>query len=253
MKDKDRDLVASLQKAIRIISTYSEDKTLQSIEQLSKSTGFPKTTVHRIVQTLVLEGWMIQDSYSKRYGLGYGLLGLEKLVLLHENLIKICDPYMRMLKDSLNETVTLSVLDKDHSLCIHKIDTEHYIKLTSKVGATMPLYAGSTAKCLLAFQDDSFIREYLENTDLIPFTKNTVTDPEQIFKDLQEIRKQGFSKSESEVDMDTFTVSVPIIDKKSNVFACISISCPTYRYSKELEEEMIRLALKTKNDINGKI
>jgi IclR family KDG regulon transcriptional repressor len=253
MRGKDKDIVSSLQKAIKIINTYSEDDMLQSIEQLSKRTGYPKTTVHRIVQTLVLEGWMIQDSYSKRYGLGYGLLGLEKLVLLHENLIKICDPYMKKLKDTLNETVTLSVLEKDHSLCIHKIETEHHVKLTSKVGSTMPLYAGSTAKCLLAFQDDSFIREYLYNTELIQFTNKTVTDPEQIIKDLLEIRKQGYSKSESEVDVDTFTVSVPIINKKSNVFCCISISCPTYRYSKKLEEDMIRLALKTKNDINGKI
>lgn len=253
LETKEKDIIASIQKAIRIIETFSEDNTLQSVQELCNKTGYAKTTVHRIVQTLVYEGWMIQDIYSKRYGLGYGLLGYEKLILVQESLIKVCDPIMRRLRDEFNETVTLVVIERNHGRCIHKIESEHHIKLISKVGGDVPLYAGATGKTILAFQSSDNIKTYLEDTKLEKFTEYTIIEKDAILKELEKIRAEGYVTTESEVDVDTFTVSVPIFQKGNSVLGCISISCPTYRYTHEGEEKMIRWVLNACDEINTKI
>jgi IclR family transcriptional regulator, KDG regulon repressor len=250
---RDKELIASIQKAIRIIETFSEDDILQSIQELSEKTGYAKTTVFRIVQTLVHEGWMIQDFYSKRYGLGYGLLGYEKLVMVQESLIKICDPIMRRLRDELNETVTLVIIERDHGRCIHKIESEHHIKLISKVGKTIPLYAGATAKCILAFQDKNYIENYLDKTVLEEFTEYTIVDKSKLMKELRKIKDRGYAESESEVDKDTFTVSAPVFTKGISAIGCISVSCPKYRYNEEIEQKMVSLTLEAVGEINRKV
>lgn len=253
MAIKEKGLIGSIQKAIKIIETFSEDESLQSLQEITDKTGYAKTTVHRILQTLVYEGWMMQDEYSKRYGLGYGLLGYEQLVLVKESLIKVCDPYMKKLRDQFNETVTLVVFERDHGRCIHKIESEHHIKLISKVGKTMPLYAGATSKAILAFQNKEYIESYLQNTKIEKFTKYTVTDHDEIMEELKKIRELGYAVSESEVDMDTFTVSVPIFKKGNMIVGCISVSCPAYRYSKELEMKFIEHTVKAGIEITNKI
>jgi DNA-binding IclR family transcriptional regulator len=253
MDTEGNDLIASIQKAIKVMESFSEDNTLQSIQELCERTGYAKTTVHRIVQTLVHEGWMIQDVYSKRYGLGYGLLGYEKLVLVQESLVKVCAPIMKRLRDVFNETVMLVIIERNHGRCIHKIESEHHIKLTGKVGKTIPLYAGATAKCILAFQDRNYIEKYLNNAKMEKFTDNTVIDKNEILKELNEIKKNGYTTSESEVDMDTFTVAVPIFKRGGNAIGCISVSCPTYRHTKEIENKMIEQTLQACKEIDRKI
>jgi IclR family transcriptional regulator, KDG regulon repressor len=251
LNTEEKDLIASIQKAIKIIETFSQDEGLQSIKELTYKTGYSKTAVHRIVQTLVHEGWMLQDDSSKRYGLGYGMLGYEKLVLMHDSLVKICDPFMKELRNEFNETITLAIIEKTHARCIHKIESEHHIKLISIVGQTMPLYSGATAKCILAFKDKQYVEDYLKNTKLEKFTVNTVTDNNKILEELDKIKTNGYATSESEVDMDTFTVSVPIFTKNKTVIGSLSTSSPKYRYTPETEEKIIKRTLEVCNKINA--
>jgi len=251
LSTEDKDLIASIQKAIKVIETFSQDDVLQSIKELTSKTGYSKTAVHRIVQTLVHEGWMQQDDSSKRYRLGYGLLGYEKLVVIHDSLIKICDPFMKELRAEFNETISLAIAEKVNAQCIHKIESEHHIKLISIVGQTMPLYGGATAKCILAFKDKQFIDDYLKNVKFESFTINTITDINSILLELDRIRANGYATSESQVDMDTFTVSVPIFIKNNTIIGSLSISCPQYRHTTETEEKMVKGALEVCKKVNA--
>lgn len=253
MDKKNKDLIGSIQKAIKIIETFSDENVLQGISELSEKTGYTKATVHRIVKTLVYEGWMMQDKYSKRYGLGYGLCGYEKLVVINDNLIEIGKPIMKELRNEFNETVFLSVLEGDKARCIHKIESGHHIKLISVVGKLVQLYAGATSQSILAFCDEPFIDEYLDNEKLIKFTEKTVIDKKLIKERLKTIRKNRYAKSDSEVNIDTFTVSAPFFNKHDEVLGCLSISIPTYRYNKELEIRMIDRILESTQMLTNKI
>ncbi len=246
----ENDLIAVLQKAIRILESFSEDNKTYSLNELCQKTGLAKTTVHRIIKTLIYEGWLIQDDYTKRYSIGYGLMGFENLISIKDNLIAIAEPEMVEMRDIFNETVTLTILEHEHARCIHKAESDHPIKLTSVVGSYMPLYAGATSKALLAFTTDDFIENYLNHVELRPYNKNTVIDKEAIKKEILQIRRQGYSVSNSEVDLDTITFCAPIFKKDRRIFACLSISMPTYRYQDSMKDLLVKDVIKRTSAIN---
>jgi len=253
MEMNENDLIAVLQKSIRILKCFSEKNKTLSLNDLCKKTGLAKTTTHRIIKTLIFEGWIIQDDYTKRYSIGYGLMGFENLISIKDNLIAIAEPEMFEMRDFFNETVTLTILEHEHARCIHKAENDHPIKLTSVVGSYMPLYAGATSKALLAFTSDEFIENYLNHVELRKYNQNTVVDKKSIKEELMHIRSQGYSESNSEVDLDTITFCAPIFRKDNRILACISISMPTYRYQESLKELLVHNVIKHSKSINSKI
>ena len=106
-------------------------------------------------------------------------------------------------------------------------------------GSSLPLHAGVSAKILLAYKKDSFVTDMFENVGLFMFTENTITDLNQLRKELKKIREQGYAFSNSEVDLMVRAISAPIFDYKGNIVAGISVAGPADRLGDEYVPEVI--------------
>lgn len=242
MIEKSKDTLNSINKMIDILETFDSDNLILGIEEMSKLTGYPKTTVHRIVQTLVERNWLVQDQTTKKYGLGFGTLRYEKLIKSSNNLINIFDPIMKKIRDELNETVVLSVYDGGiHSMCIHVIKNNHFIQFAHHVGAKMPLYAGAVGRCILAFNKKINVLEYLEKIELKRLTDNTITNKEEFLKEINKTRENGYAISISEVNTSTLSICAPIIDNNNEFIACVNIACLDEKNTPEFKNKAINL------------
>lgn len=229
----------TINRSIQVLKSFSSEVKELSLAQLHHNLGISKSSLQRILNTLVIHGFLEKDNKRKTYKLGMELFYLGNLVEEHSHLITAAKPYLKAARDKLGENVYLNIIDKDVRKCI-AIETSDQILMTiSHIGHTSPLHSGASAKVLLAFQEESWIKDYLSKNKLESITDKTITDSAKLMKELESIRQKGFAISLSERVSGACSVSAPVFNRQNEIVASISVSAPLVRVNKSITKKFI--------------
>src|SRR5215208_554515 len=222
--------VKILDKALRILLLFGQRQPEWGVAALAREVGIPKTTVYRILRVLQQHGFLIQDLDSRRFRLGLGALELGRRAYEGIELRRVAQPVIEHLAAVSGETVLLQVLDPERQrvVCIERAQQRVGLRLILEVGATAPLHAGCSAKALLAFLPEEEIEAVIAK-GLPAVTPHTITDPDELRRDLAEVRQNGYAVSFEETDLGVAGISVPVRDHLDRVIASLSISGPITR------------------------
>ena len=214
----------SLLKAIDTIDAVARSGSV-GIRDLSSMTGIPPSTTHRIVATLMARHYLRQDPFSKRYSLSFRFLELGSQVQKQFNLVSIARPHLERLMAEAKESVNLAVQDGDSATYLDCVPSNYsMLQLFTKPGAQVPLYATAVGKMFLSKMPESDVKAYLERTRLALNTPYTHIEPKQIMDDLKQIRLQGYSVDDEEMEEGVRCVAALIYDHNRQPAAAISIS-----------------------------
>jgi IclR family KDG regulon transcriptional repressor len=241
----------SMKKCRKILDLFVEHKAL-SLHEITNLVEMPKTTVYRLLCSLVELGFLRQRT-DLRYELGYSFLSFAHLVQERLDLRKVALPYMYRLKEEVNEGVNLIVRDGDEGIYIEKVDTERLVRVYTRVGRRAPLYAGACPRILLTFMHEDDQEEYLQKTELQKYASGTITDPKQLREVLRQARKLGYTVSFSELEEYTAAVAAPIRDARGKVLAGLSISGLADRFSEKRLPFLIEKVTKTADRISQEL
>src|SRR5690606_13701364 len=111
--------------------------------------------------------------------------------------------------------ISLNIIEGNQRRCIYNLPSRHELSALTFVGHTSPLYAGASAKVLLAYREPEFIESYLSSIELSEITDRTTNSKEELRKQLAEIRKQGHSITYGERVKGAVSISVPILAKEN--------------------------------------
>jgi|HigsolmetaAR206D_1030411.scaffolds.fasta_scaffold00160_31 DNA-binding IclR family transcriptional regulator len=223
----------SILKAFDILDLFTEKETEWSLVEISKRLHMPKPTVYRILQTLESRGYVKKEKYSEydiRYRLGLKLLELGNLAAEQLELRKIALPYMKSLRDEIDEVIHLVILDGDEAIYIEKVEGLKALRLVTRIGKREPLHVGSGPKLLLSFQSDAFINRYVDGMSANTINKRGIWHKRDLLEEIEEIRQNGYSVSIGEQDPDTIGVSYPIFDYTGHLAAALAVSGPAIRF-----------------------
>ena len=202
------------------VPTGSTSSTL-ALTAIAERAGLPLSTTHRLVGELVGWGGLTRQDNGK-YSLGLKLWELGVQTPTARNLRTIALPYLEDLYETTREHVHLAILDGRDALYLEKLSGHHAVRLTSRVGARLPLHSTGVGLVLLAHAPDDVVQDYLA-TSLERFLPGTVTDPEAVRKRLAEIRLTGVARMSEEMTMGSSSVAAPIRDRTGRVVAAVSI------------------------------
>lgn len=223
----------SLRKVLDIIDAVAERGHV-GIRELSSMTGFPPTTIHRIVSTLVEGQYFKQDPVTRSYSLSFRFLELGTRVQEQFNLISIARPHLERLMAKTKESVNLAVQDGDSIVYLDHVRSTHcMLQLFTKPGARVPLYATGVGKMFLSRWNRADLDAYLERTERIPFAKSTLTQPGQIVEELAKIRSVGFSVDNEEMEQGVRCVAALVYTHNRQPAAAVSISGAAMRIPPE--------------------
>ncbi|MDF2521639.1 MAG: IclR family transcriptional regulator [Clostridia bacterium] len=249
MDTKNKALNNSLDKALRLLSYFTAERSVIGLSELSRLSGMPKATVYRMISTLQEHGFISKVSVlgkDNQYKLGLRFLEYGKLVSEDLEIRKIALPYMEKLRDKINECVQLIIRDEKEAIYIEKLECSQYIRLYTRTGRRAPLHGGACPRAILTFLSDSEINRILEAGPLTKITDSTIVDKEELLKLINEDRKRGYTVSFGELEPKTVAIGVPIFDYTGNVAASISIAGPEDRFTKNdiprLAEEIMQTA-----------
>lgn len=224
--------INSVRNAVALLGAFLHPPHQFGLTELSRMTGQTKNQTFRLLQTLADDRVVVVDPESKKYSLGY--LMLEWGVVAHKSspLVKAVSPVMDRLADECKETVVLTTLADDISaICIDKRESSQVLQISARVGRRIPLHAGAGPKCLLANSTDEFIERFIERASPLPrFTDRTITDPNHLRDDLRQVRVQGYSISDEDLDEGACSMAAPIRDYRGDVTAALSIASPKVRF-----------------------
>ncbi|HYZ33093.1 MAG TPA: IclR family transcriptional regulator [Crenalkalicoccus sp.] len=228
-----RQNIKSLFKMLEVLECYSAvDRELTVIE-IARRTGMPRTTVHRIVDSLRALGFLEQDASRERYRLGLKLFELGNVALTNLPLYREARPYVDTLARLSGEDVHLCVFDGSQMVFVER--TERAAGRPHNTVVTMeasPCHCTGVGKAALAFQPEAAVERVIR-LGLKPLTRNTIVDPAALRRELAAIRACGHSIDNCEHQPDIRCVGAPIRSAAGRVFAAISASGPARRIPDE--------------------
>lgn len=225
-------IVKSVQRAIQILELLSERHRLTATD-VTKLTGFPKSTVHDILATLEAERLVHREEDSNRFSLGFKLFGLGNTARIDMDLRRIAYPYLQDINRQLDETVQLAVLDDYEVLYLEAIESSKRLRTYSVIGVRAPAYCSAVGKSILANSPQDAVDDYLNHVELRRFTDKTITDPGEFRSELERVRTQGYGVDDREHEEWVRCIGAPIIDYTGRAVAGISITGPSQRLSDE--------------------
>ena len=216
-------MVTSVLKALNILELFTPQHSVLSLNEITERVGYPKSTVHSMLSTLVSKGY-VEKTGTNSYALGKRFIPMTQAVLVNVQLRDRAAPLLRQLGDSTEESVYLTVLDGNLSLYIYAIETSHRLLARSAVGDEVPLHCTSVGKAILAFLPPQQQRKILSEVGLPAYTENTITEEDKLLEDLNKTVKRGYSVDNQEHEVQSYCIGAPIFNERGEVIGSCSIS-----------------------------
>ncbi len=221
----------SLHKAIAVLKAFSKEEPRLSLTELHKKTGISISSLQRFVTTLTHEGFLHKNERTKQYQLGLGLLFLGQQVEQESSILAVAKPILKRLNERFGESVCLNIVDGAYRRCLYNFESTHTLSANTYVGDTSPLYAGASAKTLLAYFPEKQLEDYLAHVSFENITDNTITSRDVLRQDLIFIRQQGYAITHGERVRGAISVSAPILYPSGEPLASLTIIIPEVRFN----------------------
>jgi DNA-binding IclR family transcriptional regulator len=240
--DGSRQGVKSLFKMLEVLEAFSSTDPELSVVDIARRTGLPRTTVHRIVDSLRGVGFLEQDASRERYRLGLKLFELGGNALMNLPLYREAPPFVDTLAKLTAEDVHLCIFDGSQMVFVNRRNQMAHLHNTAILMEASPCHSTGVGKAALAFQSEAVIERVIR-AGLPRFTPNTIVDPIQLRSELATIRARGYSTDDCEHEPDRRCVAAPLRNSAGRVFAAISATGPSRRVTPEREPELARIVM----------
>jgi DNA-binding IclR family transcriptional regulator len=220
-----------------------------SLREMAAQTGISRSTVHRIVQSLESFGWVEKESSQGYYRPGMGFFFLAGQGNPFESLLALGLPVMKQLVEQTGQTALISVLQGYQGRCVATVPSPRAVQFVAKKGMVFPLNGGATGKILLAYAPEALRHFVLFERPLEGYTEKTLTDPQKILQELEEIRLRGYAFSAEEFMPRTAALSVPLFDEEHRFLGQLGISGHMEDF-REYQKEFLPRMLQASADIS---
>ena len=224
------------------------------LQDLSTELNLNKSTVHRILNSLICMDYVRQDAETSKYSLSFKICGLSNQILSQNSMIDIARPFIKELSANSGETVHLVQLDGINATYIDKVEaSQNSVRMISMVGKSIPLYCSGVGKAILADMPNSKIESIWKLSFIHQLTEHTVTRFVDFMNLIEETRRSGYAldNEENEIGVRCIAISLKSYNGKST--HAISISAPKDRMSDNRILELKEMILKTKQQIESNI
>jgi DNA-binding IclR family transcriptional regulator len=199
------------------------------LAELSRGIGLHKSTVHRLLATLVRHGYVLQNPVTRRYRLGLVFLEFAQRVVEQLEVRRHALRPMHQLAELTGESVYVSVLSGGRTLAIDEVVGPRGVTLGTNVGVSLPLHATASGKCFLAWLPPEARDRLLASQPLARVTERTIVDRDALMEELAQTRRRGYATNDEETEPGVRYAAAPVFDEQGAVAATLSLGAPVLR------------------------
>lgn len=214
-------LIPNLVNAGRVLKLLAATPGITVLE-ISRAIRVPRTTVLRIVTSLVREGLL--EAEQNTYSLGPTLIYLGIRAMDGIDLTGLARPLLKKLAHETGETAHLAMLADDKSLLLEVCQSPLPIRAGAPSGTRADLHCSATGKVFLTWNMADSLEAFFDRTQPTARTARTITTPQRMAKELALIRKRGYAVDEEEFFDGIRCLAVPVLNSHGHVRLALGIT-----------------------------
>ena len=181
---------------------------------------------------------MFEQTDAELYRLGAKCLRLSQAYTRTRLLTRHARPILVALSRETGETAHLAVLSAFEVVHLDGEQAAGMIAGTLRVGDRLPSHCTALGKVLLAGLPKDDLEPYVA-TSLERFTPETITEPDLVRAELDDIRGRGWALARQELEEGLNAIAAPVRDQTGEVVAALSVSGPTFRLDDDRMRELV--------------
>lgn len=231
-----------IERMMSLLAALARHAAPVNLKQLAGETKLHPSTAHRILSVMV-DNRLVDRIEPGTYRLGIRLLELGSLVKSRISVRQEALPHMQALHQALGETINLSVRHDDEVVYIERTaGSSSMMRVVQIIGTRAPLHITAVGKIFLAEDGADRCLEYARRTGLPRFTENTLTDSGQLVREIDRIRRQGYSFDNEEAEKGVSCIGAGIYNDENRLVAGLSVSAPSDRLDRAWAAQVQRTA-----------
>jgi hypothetical protein len=201
-----------LEKAMGLLNIVSARRAPMTFTELLDASALPKATLHRTLNTLVREGLLRHDAYTRTFQLGFRLLELAHEVWSDFDLRLAAQDELMALRDAVGESVQLVILSGDQLVVVASEEAARNGQLAPRVGTCLPLASSAAGKSVAAHLAASRLSAMLGEVSV------------ELRSELDLVRARGYAMAESAAESNSFSVAAPILDFTGQPIGAVAVT-----------------------------
>lgn len=217
-----QETMAGLAKGLAIIEAFDPSRPRLTLAEAARLTGLTRAAARRCLLTLVELGYLSHDGKFFRpaprlVNLGFAYLGADPLP-------QIAQPILAGIRDKVQESVSLAVLEGDDVLFVARSVVSRIVSTGVSLGARMPAHTLATGRVLLAAMPPASLDAYLARARFERRTPKTLVDRRSVLAAIERTRAQGYCLNDEELEIGFRSMAVPVRNGSNGTVAAMSIS-----------------------------
>jgi len=218
--EKSINKVHSVAKAMYLLELL--EKGPLSLKDLAQRSGWPKSTVHGLLNSMRESRMIEQAENDGRYRLGLRLFELGSKISSAWDITAIARPHMQHIAIQTGQSVYLTMLDRNEVLLMDYADNGSPLRISADKGSRFPAYCTAPGKAIMSNLSGYEVQSIL-NKGLFAYTPHTILSAQKMKEELFICKKQGFAVEDGEHRIGLRAVAAPIFDVSGKPAWAISV------------------------------
>ncbi|MGC2780895.1 MAG: IclR family transcriptional regulator, partial [Bradyrhizobium sp.] len=232
-----KSVVQSLAKGFQVLTAFTCDEPELVLADVARRTGLDKGTTFRLLNTLVMLGYVERVDDTRRFRLTFKCLDLGFNAIARSELRTQARPILRSLVGEMSEAASLAVLDGSDIVYVERIQAGLVrLGVDVRIGSRAPVYSTAVGHAILALLPQDTQIQVLEAQPRIKRTETTITDLDALLHRLAKVKAAGYALANQENVSGLCVLAAPVVDLDGVPLAAISVAAPTMRITAEAFE-----------------
>lgn len=227
--------IQSVHRALHLLSLFAPHRMPHvpprrqwSVSDLARASGLHKSVVARLMSTLAIDGWVVQDPQTRTYQIGPQAFAVGSVYEPLTALDRVARPVMESLTARCGHASYLGVPAGRHYVFLIAVESTRSLRVTIEVGESRTYNSGAIGKMLLAGIDDVRIRELVGPDPLPKLTPHTIDSFDNLMAQINKIRRTGVAANQEESILGAESIAVGVYNRRHECIAGLAVVFPTH-------------------------
>ena len=240
--------VQSVARIFSIVETLAAHPQGMNLQAVAEETKLAKSTVHRLLSSLIQLGYALQDGFTGQYRLTLRLFELSSAAVSEMNVFSTAKPYLDRLAARTGEAIHLVIRDGTDVVYLYKAEAGG-MHMGSRIGLRSPMYCTGVGKAIMATLSAGEVEQIWKSSHHKACTPHTITRYADLLAQLEKIRARGWAVDDEENELGIRCVALALPGAGGRADAAFSISSLAPNMSDERMEKLAATALLARAEI----
>lgn len=219
-----RYIVPALAQGLAILSMFTRQRTRLSAPEIAQECALSRTTVFRLLHTLVAAGYLRKESDERHYSPGPALLSSGFSYLASLDYVELAQPVLQKLRDDTGLSSHLAIRDGREVVYVARYAAKTTVRSSVTIGTRFPIHATIMGRMLLLDASDGELDALFPDKKLPRFSEQTPATLDDLKRMLAEDRARGYAASQSFFERGVSSVAAPVRDATGEIVGAINVT-----------------------------